>query len=985
MKKLSCLTAAALSILCAASGWADVPFKVTTIENGQFAEGTTWYNMAIGADNLLISNTVESGAIQLGGVPTDEDKCLWCFVGDDAQGYQIYNKETGTSQALAASIYMSGQEGGSTYAILRDVEGLGSTYTNRWDFREANASTGDPIVVENGYFVSEHGYSSYILNNRDKKLAFWSGGYDNGSAIVIKTARTTFNVNLSQGTFTRTNEAGNYAGEWTSNASDPQLILSTEKNDMGRVEASGNLVLYSGRANYSAYSLVVDEGYVITGYSMTFKNASPYTYSPESVTADGNTYTATDEEQTITVDGLDALTAQFSLSGSNKGIEVTDFKVYVSRSFAEPETQQNLFITNTSSYYPYRIPAIAKARNGHLIALSDYRICGSDIGYGRVDIKGRISEDNGATWGSEFTIVEGTGVSGAVDCGFGDAAIVADAESDDVLLISVCGNTVYGAGSTTRQNPNRVARFYSHDNGQTWSAYEQITEDIYSLFDESALGPVQSCFFGSGRICQSRIVKAGTHYRLYAALCARPGGNRVVYSDDFGQTWHSLGSIDISPVPQGDEPKCEELPDGTVVISSRMTGGRYYNFYTYTNPATAEGSWGQVAASTSANDGVSALNNATNGEILVLPAVRNSDNAEVYVALQSVPFGYNRNNVGIYYKELDTAEDMATPTKFAANWDGRYQVSFMGSAYSTMVMQENGAIAFLYEESTFGRDYTTVYKSYTLDKLTGGAYTYKEDVDRGVFVGRQLRSGLEALDEKAGEAVGMLDAANLDNLKQDLGDVIGEYEQNPTIEALIETRQELDRITQDAYIKIEEGKLYTLENKSFPGIYLSADGSQFGAVASSTEPEQKFNFVSAGTDNWKIYNEKAEHYVAVTGAFFNEIGLEASKENAGTFSVESTPEGWSEMSCTNSADSEYNLIFLTSNDSYKVVTGYSGANAAQWRIVPTGEQTGTGIGNVEAETTAQPLKYYDLQGRQLKGAPSQGLYITSDKQKHLAR
>ena len=204
---------------------------------------------------------------------------------------------------------------------------------------------------------------------------------------------------------------------------------------------------------------------------------------------------------------------------------------------------------------PYRIPAIAATQSGSLIALTDYRPCGADIGYGRVDLRYRISHNNGATWSPELVLAQGDGIKGSLTCGYGDAAVVADSRSGEVIVVCVTGNTVYGAATTTRENPNRVAILRSTDNGRTWSEPEDITESIYSLFDKSTLGPVQSLFFGSGRICQSRQVRFGRYHRLYAALCARPGGNRVVYSDDFGRSWHALGSIDRSPAPKGDEPK----------------------------------------------------------------------------------------------------------------------------------------------------------------------------------------------------------------------------------------------------------------------------------------------------------------------------------------------------------------------------------------------------------------------------------------------
>ena len=393
--------------------------------------------------------------------------------------------------------------------------------------------------------------------------------------------------------------------------------------------------------------------------------------------------------------------------------------------------RQELFVTTADSAHPYRIPAIAHLKGKRLLSVTDYRLCGADIGFGRVDLHGRLSQDNGRTWSSEYPIIRGTGVKHAADCGYGDAAIVSAPNGRDILLLCVCGNTVYGAASTTRQNPNRVARLYSHDGGKTWSAPEDITEDIYSLFDESQLGPIQSLFFTSGRICQSRTVKIGKYYRLYAAICARPNGNRVVYSDDFGHTWKPLGSIHISPAPKGDEVKCEELPNGDVALSSRTWGGRYFNIFHYRNARLAEGEWGEVAYSSADNQGVDAQKNSTNGGILIIPARRTSDNRKTWVALQSVPLGPGRSNVGIYYKALPTNKRRApewehyTAKDFATGWGGPLKVTTLGSAYSTMVQQTDGRIAFFYEEETYGKGacYTNMYVPLTLERITDGKFS----------------------------------------------------------------------------------------------------------------------------------------------------------------------------------------------------------------------------------------------------------------------
>ena len=383
-----------------------------------------------------------------------------------------------------------------------------------------------------------------------------------------------------------------------------------------------------------------------------------------------------------------------------------------------------LFKMSPVDSVPYRIPALAQMKNGRLLALTDYRLCNLDIGFGRVDLHGRISSRNTMKWGAPFVIVEGTGVMGEVDCGFGDPALVVDKESGEILLMTVCGSTPYGAETTTRQNPNRVAMFRSYDNARSWQPWKEVTEDIYSLFDDSSYGPVQSCFVTSGKIFQSDIIKVGSHYRIYIALTARPYGNRVIYSDDFGMTWGVLGGVDALPVPWGDEAKCEELPDGSVVVSSRVWGGRYFNIYRYEDVKTAAGTWGELAPSGRRVNGCYAIDNACNGELLILPAVRTSDGQEVNIALQSVPTGPQRMSVGIYYKEVTSEE---TAQSFASQWSGPYIVTEKSSAYSTMIQLRSGDIAFYYEEADKldVRGFDMIYRNFSLEELTDGAYCSK--------------------------------------------------------------------------------------------------------------------------------------------------------------------------------------------------------------------------------------------------------------------
>ncbi|MCF0194020.1 MAG: exo-alpha-sialidase [Bacteroidaceae bacterium] len=373
----------------------------------------------------------------------------------------------------------------------------------------------------------------------------------------------------------------------------------------------------------------------------------------------------------------------------------------------------------------YRIPAIATAQNGDVISVADYRYCGSDIGYGRLSLHARISHDNGRTWGPIAVVAEAHegkyGVNEAHDAeaGFGDPAIVADRESGNVLLLSCCGNVTYQVG--TWEHHQGIARFRSADNGRTWSRYEDIAPAIYTMFKQAGVQP-EALFVGSGRIFQSRTTKVGDYYRIYCVVLMRTkemgGLNYVIYSDDFGETWAMLPGVGVT---DGDEPKAEELPNGDIILSSRWWG-RIFNIFHFADAAKAEGAWMEQAKSNLDNHGIVAEKNACNGEIMILPVTRCDDGKAMWLALQSVPFGPNRANVGIYFKGLATPADYSTPVRFATYWEGRHQVSNINSAYSTMTLQKDGTIGFLFEESTFGKDYTIVYKNLTIEGITSGAY-----------------------------------------------------------------------------------------------------------------------------------------------------------------------------------------------------------------------------------------------------------------------
>ena len=341
---------------------------------------------------------------------------------------------------------------------------------------------------------------------------------------------------------------------------------------------------------------------------------------------------------------------------------------------------------------PYRIPAITVTNSGKVMAISDYRTCGDDIGMGEVDIMFRRStttynEWDKKSWTEEAFVADGQGGNTNVfNVGFGDAAVVSDRESNKTLVMAVAGKQRFNWASSTSHNS--IARIVTVDDGDTWEI-----SDVTSQFmaNANALFPTAySMFFTSGRILQSSYKKEGAdYYRLYSVLVVNDNGdnsypNYVAYSDNFGETWEILGGTENGVCcASGNETKVEELPNGDIVVSVRKGGGRYFNVFSFTDKANGEGSWDNVATS---NFGASDCN----GELL---RVGN-------VLLQSIPKrgyqGKDRSNVAIYYKVID--EQDYTSAEIASGWNELHQVSYIGSAYSTMTMLPDGKLAFLYEE-----------------------------------------------------------------------------------------------------------------------------------------------------------------------------------------------------------------------------------------------------------------------------------------------
>ena len=142
-------------------------------------------------------------------------------------------------------------------------------------------------------------------------------------------AQTSYTIDPTTGT---ANKDG-YFATWTYTTSDANpaaLTLAVQGGANNMKYDNNQLQLWVGSG--CTYTIQVPIYYRIVSYSFDFVRAGTYSAS-ESVklTVDDKELTATTETQTVTVNNVNAASTSFKMTGSNKGIIVTNFVVNVER------------------------------------------------------------------------------------------------------------------------------------------------------------------------------------------------------------------------------------------------------------------------------------------------------------------------------------------------------------------------------------------------------------------------------------------------------------------------------------------------------------------------------------------------------------------------------------------------------------------------------------------------------------------------------
>ncbi|SFC52050.1 sialidase-1 [Parapedobacter composti] len=240
-----------------------------------------------------------------------------------------------------------------------------------------------------------------------------------------------------------------------------------------------------------------------------------------------------------------------------------------------------LFTQGQEGYHSYRIPCLARAVNGNLIAFAEGRKHTS-LDYGDIDLVYKISHDNGEHWSALRIVVdEGEGT-------WGNPTAVTDEDTGRIWLFlswnsdshsqhgGSFGGRDYAAIDSWGQR--RVFTSHSDDHGETWSTPVDRTEVLLPPgYTWDAMGP------GIGIQ-----VKHGPD----AGRLIIPAGGRNIYSDDNGLTWK------YQVIPEGTfEGTVVELASGLLMRNDRPVLSRWTsNRARYVSRGTISGGFSAFTA-----------------------------------------------------------------------------------------------------------------------------------------------------------------------------------------------------------------------------------------------------------------------------------------------------------------------------------------------------------------------------------------------------
>ena len=411
-------------------------------------------------------------------------------------------------------------------------------------------------------------------------------------------------------------------------------------------------------------------------------------------------------------------------SGGGQTITNAQGKVFPAWYLTAEQQQQDfsmgptiLFQSTKTPTQHYRIPAIIVADNGNIIAIADNRYThGGDIGVttGLIDVVYKVSKDGGKNWSDEKILGnKSTDTDRKKALTKGDP-LVFKANDGDLVCMAVAGG---GFGNATVNTPSRMVRSVSKDNGETWSDWQEVGQELIQTKIKTQFGAPKA-FASSGR---GLTLKDGT---FAAAMLGATGGGGLyglyIYSTDKGENWDCADKFIASTGGHGswNEPKIiAELNDGKLLMSVRNGNQNKKRMYAVSTdvPVNGKCSWPEKLSGWNFNDG------GVDAEGVVWTRQNEHDKNRM-LHIQAGP--NKRNGLKLFLSRDEGKTDNSwTEAKVILGGE-------TGASYSSLDVCGDGTIVTLAEEkSKTGQHYDIVFRRYNMKAITQEVYKtewYKE-------------------------------------------------------------------------------------------------------------------------------------------------------------------------------------------------------------------------------------------------------------------
>ena len=354
----------------------------------------------------------------------------------------------------------------------------------------------------------------------------------------------------------------------------------------------------------------------------------------------------------------------------------------------------------------YRIPAITRASDGTLVALSDARKNHIHDVSNNIDIISRRSSDNGETWSDYIVIFQGSKDGGA-GCkywkGYGDGAVASFANGT-VIATAIHG---FGLSGSSSDGPSHVVWKVSRDNGKSWSSEFVMDKGLYDGY-RGNISPGNICVGKNGYLKGKALVGLRTSASPNTGYSVSESMNRIycmTYDPD-KNAWTNVivgGSKYIRDNSASlDETQFVQTGENEYLMSARYygTGSRKFYRLTFTSATTA--------TVTEVSQSGMNLAGGCNGDLINYTTA----NQGTYV-IHTIPkdWTYNgdnaRTSLSAYYAQASTSGNLTWTRSLDLfdpfdNTNGGEKKSGIGAMdeaaqYSSLSMQEDGTIAVLME------------------------------------------------------------------------------------------------------------------------------------------------------------------------------------------------------------------------------------------------------------------------------------------------